>query len=191
MPSPRGTDGEGLLLSGPVSMAYNCVDGLGDYARSGAFFGAGLDRGAAFARDQTDLIPTGRPGSRAAEEPDQRYPTGPGRDQEPDEGIAKVKLFLRNRLSPEDFQRLETMLAALSGGGEEDDGGYDPDADPDAQRSPEGGSIRRSGQDQPPPFRGMPRPGGPKFGQDARSGSSYFDAYPSNRAVNVSDYGGR
>ncbi len=79
------------------------------------------------------------------------------RDEEeaPDPRIARARVFLQNRLSRGDFQRFSAILS-----GEDDDGGYDPDADPEAQRSPEGGLTRRSGQDQPPPFKGMPRPGG-------------------------------
>jgi hypothetical protein len=50
--------------------------------------------------------------------PGMAYDAMPPRDQQPendDDRLAQVKTFLRNRLSPEDFQRLEAML---SGGDE-------------------------------------------------------------------------
>ncbi len=93
--------------------------------------------------------------------------------------------------------------------GEDEGGGYDPDNDPEAQRSPEGGSVRRRGQDQPPAFRGMPEthllpgtePNIPerdlretrggrdrRVAQDSR-GSDYHSQF-GNADVVVNDYGG-
>jgi hypothetical protein len=134
-----------------------------------------------------------------------------GRDQEQDDPLGEVKVFLRNRLSPEDFSRLEMMLKALAGGSEDD---TKPDAVRDYERSQK---YNEGGQDDPPPFEGRPRTGGkvdwdeevtphllphsgpnlspeyreefPRIGgkdrfggaHDARGG--YFDMFPNNARV--------
>jgi len=72
------------------------------------------------------------------------YGSRRGRDQDPDDqasGMGQVKVFLMNRLSPEDFQRLEAMLQALSNGGEEE-GNPDHTVDPAASKP--------QGRDDPP-----------------------------------------
>ncbi len=87
MPSPTGRNAEQLFLSGPVSMAYD----------------------SRYGRDQTHLLPTGRPGSRAQEEPDMRFPTGPGRAQDPDDDdarIARARTFLMNRSESRGFSAI-------------------------------------------------------------------------------------
>ncbi len=140
---------------------------------------------------------------------------GRARDQEEegDDRIARARTFLQNRLSREDFQRFSAILS-----GEDEGAGYDPDYDPAAQRSPDGGLTRRGGTDQPPRFRGEPLVGGGRADEraellpgtgpnipernlreteggrdrrqahDARPGG-YFDAFPANALVSVSDYG--
>ncbi len=91
MPSPRGTNSERLFLSGPVALAYDSADGLGEYARHGAMFGAGFEQGRRLARDQESARYEGSPEAAQA------------RGSSPDEGIAKLKLFLRNRLDPQSY----------------------------------------------------------------------------------------
>jgi hypothetical protein len=127
-----------------------------------------LAYGSRRARD-ADLIPT-RTGSRAQEEPDL------GRDQ--DDGLDEVKAFIKANMDPQAFAKLEQMLSQL--GGEE----QPPDAGQDPEPPPQYGT-----RDEPPPFRGMPKTGGTKFGQDSRSRSSYYEMFPDNSSVNISDYG--
>jgi hypothetical protein len=140
------------------------------------------------------------------------------RDQEPDdtdEGLNKIKLFLKNRLDPQDYARLEQMLQQLSGGGEPDDS---------AQREWErNDKYAPEGQDEPEPFRGRPSggrvnwnedaqsallPNGPgyqnipeenraefrdrdrRYAQDSRSGGGYYAMFPGNAKVVTSNYGG-
>jgi hypothetical protein len=129
----------------------------------------------------------------STDNPNGHQPGGSGEQDEGDQLIQKVKIFLKNRLSPEDFQMLEQML---SGNGEED-----------------------QGQDQPEPFRGRPSPGGRqnwdeddethllptkgptiapanlretrgggRYAQDA-AGGGYYDRFPMNARVDVNNYG--
>src|SRR5208282_471495 len=65
----------------------------------------------------------------------------PARDQEDDEtsGLDQIKVFLKNRLGPDDFARLEQMLQQLSGGE-----GEQPDHNPDPMPS------KPQGRDEPP-----------------------------------------
>jgi hypothetical protein len=170
MPSPRGTNRAGLFLTGAPARALAAYDAALSPGR--------MAYGGRRARD-ADLIPTG--GYRAGERRDRDGDFGVGKDQEEgDDLIAQVKRFLANRLSREDFQRLEEMLA---GGGEE---GGDPDdegghlEDPMPKRPPPNGT-----QDDPTPFRGAPRPGGQA--QDAR-GDDYFSQF-GNQHVGTFDYG--
>jgi hypothetical protein len=123
------------------------------------------------ARD-ADLIPTERRDVRREEDGDF------GRDQ--DDGLDQVKAFLRNRLSTEDFARLEAMMDQLAGGGEEgeEDAGSNHREDPMPSKPPPNGT-----QDEPPNFQGAPLKGGKKFGQDSR-GDSYHDVF-GNRDVAV------
>ena len=121
------------------------------------------------------------------------------RDQNPGDeagGIGQVKVFLKNRLSEQDFARLEQMLQQLAGGGEEDEPNHRRDPMPDDPDD----EVR---EDEPKPFAGRPRPGGEqdreardrraprgRFAQDARrDGSDYFSMFPGNRLVGTSDYG--
>ena len=116
-------------------------------------------------------------GSRARDQ-------SPDRPDEPDNRLEQVKTFLKNRLSPEDFARLEQMMQALAGGGEgeEDNGQNENDRREQMSASPSG--VR------PPGGREQPDNGEPRrFAQDAR-GSSYFDAFPMNAKVGTSNYGG-
>jgi hypothetical protein len=107
---------------------------------------------------------------------DSAPPRSPGRarDQEEEDasGLRQIKVFLKNRLSKEDYARLEQMLAALAGGGEQDDELH--------RRDP---LASGEGQDEPEAFAGQPRPGG-RFAHDARGGG-YFDLFPGNAGVKV------
>jgi hypothetical protein len=121
------------------------------------------------------------------------------RDQSPDddEGLNQVKVFLKNRLDPADYSRLEQMLQALSGGESERE-----DLPPD-----DSGSMHGAG-DEPEPGESL-LPNGPayrnvpaenlrevrgegkdrRFAQDARSGGGYFSMFPANAKVGTSNYG--
>jgi hypothetical protein len=72
---------------------------------------------------------------------------------QPDERLEAVKTFLRNRLSPEDFDRLERMLGMMAG-----EEGPENEDEREAERARLFGE--REGRDEPEPFRGEPRPGG-------------------------------
>ncbi|MGO9419054.1 hypothetical protein [Roseiarcus sp.] len=150
--------------------------------------GAGVAYDSRYGRDQEqgeltnrrspgspDLIPGSKQNFNLRKERDGDW--GEGADQ--DDGLDAIKVFLKSRLSPEDYQRLQQMIQALGEGGEESP------ADDPRQEAP---SPEEGAQDMPPPFRGRPTPGGSKLGQDAR-GSSYFDRFPSNAAVGTFDYG--
>jgi hypothetical protein len=96
-----------------------------------------------------------------------------------------IKAFIQANMQPDAFAKLEQLLAELGGG--------DPNEDPEPTSGEE--QFNRSGEgdrgatrDSPPPFEGMPQPGGSKFGQDARGGS-YFDNFGDNARVNILDYG--
>jgi len=122
----------------------------------------------------------------------------PARDQDPEDsssGLEQIKTFLRNRLDPADFQRLEQMLAALNGGG----GGGGEESPDDT------GSM--NGSDEPEDFPGRPRAGGGASpmntaarsdllpdrdrgqAQDSRRGGGYFGMFPGNAKVGTSNYG--
>src|SRR5208282_2866305 len=95
---------------------------------------------------------------------DSRFGLGRARDQDPDDetsGMGQIKVFLKNRLSPEDFARLEQMMQALSGGEQDDESNHQQD----------------------------PMPNQPKgrYAQDAR-GQDYFSQF-GNAHVGFSDYG--
>ncbi|HZZ61492.1 MAG TPA: hypothetical protein VFE63_09990 [Roseiarcus sp.] len=121
-----------------------------------------------------------------------------GRDQEGDERLEAIKTYIRNRLSPEDFDRLEQTLAALSGESEGEGEG-------EGEGEERGSAMRRyrhtvaEGKDEPSAFSGRPRPGGESDPEGKRregedrgrhyasdsAGSSYFDSFPANAAVEV------
>ena len=162
MPSPRGTNHARQFLHGRAARAL----------------------GAGYAYDSADGVAYGSRHRLA--------PRRVARDQSPEAGdspLDGVKRFLANRLSPEDFAKLEQMLQALSEGGEGEG---------------EGEEEGSSGQDDPSAFPGRPRPGGvpsgkdrvqngePRVAQDSRRASlSYLDLFPANAAVGIADYGRR
>jgi hypothetical protein len=98
--------------------------------------------------------------------------SNPMPDDDDASGIGQIQVFLRNRLSTQDYQRFCQMMAALNGGTIHPST-YDLD--------------KEQGQDEPPDFPGKPRPGG-KMAGDARP-RSYHDEFPANASVDV--YGGR
>ncbi len=96
---------------------------------------------------------------------------GRARDQEEpgDDPMNAIKIFIKNRLSPEDWSRLNQMLQALSDGGGEQEG--------EGERSDysDGGLSQR-------PREGEDR--GRRFAHDAAP-RGYFDMFPANSAVEV------
>jgi hypothetical protein len=117
------------------------------------------------------------------------------RDQSPDddEGLNQVKVFLKNRLDPADYSRLEQMLQALSGGESEredpppDDtgsmhyqngGGAGDEPEPGESLLPNGGAYRNIPAENRREV-GKDR----RFAQDSRSGGGYFANFPSNAKV--------
>jgi hypothetical protein len=195
------------MLAGASGLAYDSARGL---ARDqlGPLLGAVAGGVGAVAGTAANAIMSG-PGPATT---DQRRRTKMAtqyrraRDQSPDdtdEGLNQIKTFLRNRLDPADFDRLEQMLAALNGGEREPD---------------DSGSMHAGGQDEPEPFRGRPQAGGRvrwdedgepdllptrssnipeenrreirnNYAQDSRGGG-YFAMFPSNAKVVTSNYGG-
>jgi hypothetical protein len=141
MPSPTGRNRAGLFIRGPVARALAAA-----YDAKGGLMAYGSRRPA---RDQDPPPPDD---------------SGSMHGQDPDDGLDQIKTFLRNRLDPQDFARLEAMLQALNGGGEE----------------PEG-------QDEPEPFRGRPSGGRVNWNEDAESallpnGPGYQNIPEENRA---------
>lgn len=123
-------------------------------------------------------------GSRRARDQD------PDDDSQSDPRMNAIKVFLKNRLQPEDWDRLQQMMQALSGRGSEEDPDHVQDPMPDDPT-----------KDDPPSFSGRPRAGGgqdpmgrregedrSRYAQDAR-GSSYFDMFPANAKVGTNNYG--
>jgi hypothetical protein len=122
------------------------------------------------------------------------------RDQSPDddtdEGMNQVKVFLKNRLDPQDYQRLEQVFQALSGGESEredlppDDSGSMHYQNQGAGDEPERGeSLLPNG----PGYRNIPeenRREDRRFAQDSRSGGGYYAMFPGNAKVVTSNYGG-
>jgi hypothetical protein len=135
----------------------------------------------------------------------------PARDQdEPDDdGIARVKAFLKSRLDPDSWARLNQMLQELSGSGS----AGEPDDELDRRRRDPQYNSSGEGEDEPEDFRGDPaaarerrsllptgrrdvgREEGGDFGRyrrrfahDAR-GDDYFDDFPANARVGFG-YGG-
>jgi hypothetical protein len=119
------------------------------------------------------------------QEPDDSGSTrGAQTTQEPDNRLEQVRTFLKNRLSPEDWDRLQAMTQGQSGGGE---GEPEPD---------DTGSMHRAtGRDEPPDFPGRPRTAGGQSdllperdrggASDARGGS-YFANFKGNAGVGFS-----
>jgi hypothetical protein len=68
-------------------------------------------------------------------------------DDEPSSSMEQIKAFLRERLDPADFSKLDEMIRALMSGGEKDA----------VERANE---ASRSASDEPPSFRGEPTAGG-------------------------------
>jgi hypothetical protein len=123
----------------------------------GAFEGMAMDAALSPARSARDQDPPKQ---------DLDSNSGQGGDME------KIKLFLKNRLDPADYQQLCAMMKSISGGGSEEE---DPThvQDPMAKQSPEDEQYMRQNAD-------------PKkeYAQDSsRRGGSYLDAFPMNARV--------
>lgn len=108
--------------------------------------------------------------------------------------IDDIKSFLQGELSPEAFERFMQMLEALGDQEAENenpdqDNQQDPEDDPDFVAPGKAGFIGEfgngpQGEDQPPAFRGKPRPGG---AQD----SAYYRRFPDARRLKIAlDAGG-
>ncbi len=89
--------------------------------------------------------------------------------EEDDGGIAEVKAYIQANMDPRAYAKLEAMLEQLAGGGGGGSGERELDRrrnDPQYNANGEGqgredfGANRNGGRDEPPAFRGRPRPGG-------------------------------
>jgi hypothetical protein len=157
MPSPSGRNRERLYLNGAPARAIMAMDAMPRRGRD------------------ADLIPKG--GYRTGQRRDEDGDFGVGRDQ--DDGLDQIKVFLKNRLDPQNYAKLEAMIEALGPGGEGEQGEEQSPADDPRQEAAK--PPPNVASDRPPSFRGMPRPGGQA--QDSR-GDSYHDFF-GNRGVQV------
>jgi hypothetical protein len=180
MPSPTGRNNARLFAHGPVARAL----GAAYDSRSGLAYGS--------RRVGRDADPP---------PPDD---TGSMHGQDPDEGLDQIKVFLRNRLDPQDFARLEAMLQALngSGSGEREDlppddsgsmhyqnqGGAGDEPEPGESLLPNGRNYQNIPEENRREVRGEGKDR--RFAQDSRSGGGgYFSMFPANAKVGTSNYG--
>ncbi len=114
-----------------------------------------------------------------------------------------VKRFLQSALSPEDFQRVEEMLTALCNQAENEENQEPDDQENDFVAPGKAGFIGEFGdpagyqEDEPPPFKGRPRPGGAQDGMRAygahlwRAEADYARRWPeAKRIQHAFDAGG-
>jgi hypothetical protein len=131
----------------------------------------GSDSRTGVKRRPADRLGVDKSGPRLRLSKDEEPDSGPGALEQSGPDLEAVKNFLGDQLSDEAYQQLCEML-----GGEPEES---PAEDDDLQKETaerearEAGRLQTMTNDEPPPFKGRPRPGGAMDGYARRFGSHF------------------